>query len=78
MRLRGLIDTSVLLKYEPVTHTAPCSFTLSVRECVCVCVVQVSEVCVCGRERERETLNISEVCVSALFSVTKGPASGVQ
>lgn len=41
-----------------------------------VWVFLVSEVCVCLGERE--TLNISEVCVSVLFSVTKGLAGGVQ
>ena len=39
-------------------------------------ILKVSGVCVCVGEKE--TLNISEACVSVLFSVTKGLASGVQ
>lgn len=60
------------------SHSSLFIHTVSQGMCVCVCGSGFWGVCVRERERERETLNISEVCVSALFSVTEGPASGVQ
>lgn len=69
MRLQGLIGTRA-------SHSGISLFIHTVTQGMCVCVFQVSEMCVWVSERE--TLNISEVCESVLFSVTKGLASGVQ